>query len=162
MHYSFRGLSISDFAPLHHSLWGLSISAYRGFGQAFPTGSEYRGFGQPTAPKGGATHGVIFTFKRNFSLSPVRFFTEPCSHRACRRHHGRRRPCGRRFPKGAVLALTAASAPGECLSVARYRFLHHIAVSFVSSDVRVFEHASGSERRAIRHKTLANISVGSS
>ena len=39
-------------------------------------------------------------------------------------------------PKGAVLALTAAnSTPGECLSVARYRFLHHTAVSFVSSDI---------------------------
>ena len=43
-------------------------------------------------------------------------------------------------PMGAVLALTAAnSTPGECLSVARYRFLHHTAVSFVSSDIRVFE-----------------------
>ena len=41
-------------------------------------------------------------------------------------------------PKGAVLALTAASAPGEGLSVARYRFLHHTDVSFVSSDIRVF------------------------
>ena len=42
-------------------------------------------------------------------------------------------------PKGAVLALTAAnSTPGECLSVARYRFLHHTAVSFVSSDIRFF------------------------
>ena len=42
-------------------------------------------------------------------------------------------------PMGAVLALTAAnSTPGECLSVARYRFLHHSAVSFVSSDIRVF------------------------
>ena len=41
--------------------------------------------------------------------------------------------------QGAVLALTAAnSTPGECLSVARYRFLHHTAVSFVSSDIRVF------------------------
>ena len=44
-------------------------------------------------------------------------------------------------PMGAVLALTAAnSTPGECLSVARYRFLHHTVVSFVSSDIRVFEH----------------------
>ena len=34
-------------------------------------------------------------------------------------------------PKGAVLAPTADSTPGECLSVARYRFLHHTAVSFV-------------------------------
>ena len=43
-------------------------------------------------------------------------------------------------PMGAVLALTAAnSTPGECLSVARYRFLHHTAVSFVSSDIRVFD-----------------------
>ena len=42
-------------------------------------------------------------------------------------------------PMGAALALTAAnSTPGECLSVARYRFLHHSAVSFVSSDIRVF------------------------
>ena len=41
-------------------------------------------------------------------------------------------------PKGAVLALTADSDPGECLSVARYRFLHHTAVSFVSYDIRVF------------------------
>ena len=43
-------------------------------------------------------------------------------------------------PMGTALALTAAnSTPGECLSVARYRFLHHTAVSFVSSDIRVFE-----------------------
>ena len=41
-------------------------------------------------------------------------------------------------PKGAGLALTAASAPDECLSVASYRFLHHTAVSFVPSDIRVF------------------------
>ena len=41
-------------------------------------------------------------------------------------------------PKGAGLALTADSAPGECLPVARYRLPHHTAVSFVSSDVRVF------------------------
>ena len=32
----------------------------------------------------------------------------------------------------------ADSAPGECFSVARYRLLHHTAVSFVSSDIRVF------------------------
>ena len=37
-------------------------------------------------------------------------------------------------PKEAALAPTAASAPGECLSVASYRFLLHTAVSFVSSD----------------------------
>ena len=43
-------------------------------------------------------------------------------------------------PMGTALALTAAnSTPGECLSVARYRFLHHTAVSFMSSDIRVFE-----------------------
>ena len=42
-------------------------------------------------------------------------------------------------PKGTDLALTAESAPvGECLSVTRYRLLHHTAVSFVSSDIRVF------------------------
>ena len=41
-------------------------------------------------------------------------------------------------PKGADLALAADSAPGECLSVACYRLLHHTAVSFVSSDIRVF------------------------
>ena len=29
----------------------------------------------------------------------------------------------------------ADSAPGECFSVAHYRLLHHIAVSFVSSDI---------------------------
>ena len=46
-------------------------------------------------------------------------------------------------PMGAALALTAAnSTPGECLSVARYRFLHHSAVSFVSSDIRVFGRGS--------------------
>ena len=41
-------------------------------------------------------------------------------------------------PKGAVLALTADSVPGECFPVARYRFLHHTAVSFVSSDISFF------------------------
>ena len=44
-------------------------------------------------------------------------------------------------PMGTALALTAANSTpgGECLSVARYRFLHHTAVSFVSSDIRVFD-----------------------
>ena len=32
----------------------------------------------------------------------------------------------------------ADSAPGECFYVARYRLLHHTAVFFVSSDIRVF------------------------
>ena len=41
-------------------------------------------------------------------------------------------------PKGADLALTADSAPDECLKVARYRLPHHTAVSFGSSDIRVF------------------------
>ena len=40
-------------------------------------------------------------------------------------------------PKGADLALAADPAPGECLSEARYRLLHHTAVSFVSSDISV-------------------------
>ena len=37
--------------------------------------------------------------------------------------------------KGADPALAANSAPGECLSVARYRLLHHTAVSFVASEI---------------------------
>ena len=41
-------------------------------------------------------------------------------------------------PKGSDLALAADPTPGECLSEARYRLLHHTAVSFVSSDIRVF------------------------
>ena len=41
-------------------------------------------------------------------------------------------------PKGADLTLAADPAPGECLSEARYRLLHHTAVSFVSSDISVF------------------------
>ena len=41
-------------------------------------------------------------------------------------------------PKGADLALAADSSLGECLSEARYRLLHHTAVSFVSSDISVF------------------------
>ena len=47
-------------------------------------------------------------------------------------------------PMGTALALTAANSTpgGECLSVARYRFLHHTAVSFVSSDIRVFDRSS--------------------
>ena len=32
----------------------------------------------------------------------------------------------------------ADSAPGECFAVARYHLLHHTAVSFVSSGIRVF------------------------
>ena len=41
-------------------------------------------------------------------------------------------------PKGGDLMPAADSAPGECFSVARYRLLHHTAVSFVSSDISVF------------------------
>ena len=41
-------------------------------------------------------------------------------------------------PKGGDLMPAADSAPGERFSVARYRLLHHTAVSFVSSDVSVF------------------------
>ena len=41
-------------------------------------------------------------------------------------------------PKGGDLALVAGPAPGECLSAARYRLLHRVAVSFMSSDIRVF------------------------
>ena len=42
----------------------------------------------------------------------------------------------------------ADSAPGECFSVARYRLLHHTAVSFVSSDIRVFLIDRKRQRRA--------------
>ena len=38
----------------------------------------------------------------------------------------------------ADLIPAADSAPGVCFSVARYRLLHHTAVSFVSFDIRVF------------------------
>ena len=41
-------------------------------------------------------------------------------------------------PKGGDLIPAVDSAPGECFSVARYRLLHHTAVSFVSSDIRAF------------------------
>ena len=41
-------------------------------------------------------------------------------------------------PKGGDLVPAADSAPGECFSEARYHRLHHTAVSFVSSDIRVF------------------------
>ena len=40
-------------------------------------------------------------------------------------------------PKGGDRALVADPAPGECLSEARYRLLHHTAVSFVSSGISV-------------------------
>ena len=43
------------------------------------------------------------------------------------------------FLKNADLMPAADSAPGEGFSVARYRLLHHTAVSFVSSDIRVFD-----------------------
>ena len=42
-------------------------------------------------------------------------------------------------PEGTGLALVANPAPGECLSEAPYRLLHHrTAVSFVPSDISVF------------------------
>ena len=47
-------------------------------------------------------------------------------------------PAGGGSLKRADLMPAADSAPGECFSVARYRLLHHTAVSFVSSDIRVF------------------------
>ena len=84
-------------------------------------------------------HGVIFTLKRIFLLDPARFFLlNPALTELAAVATDDGAPVGDGSPKGAVLALTADSAPGECLSVARYRFLHHTAVSFVSSDIRVF------------------------
>ena len=63
-------------------------------------------------------------------------------------------------PMGAALALTAAnSTPGECLSVARYRFLHHSAVSFVSSDIRVF--GRGKHNRVAQHERKRQRSAAS-
>ena len=48
-------------------------------------------------------------------------------------------PAGGGSLQRAELMPAADSAPGECFSVARYRLLHHhTAVSFVSSDIRVF------------------------
>ena len=48
-------------------------------------------------------------------------------------------PAGGGSLKRADLMPAADSAPGECFSVARYRLLHdNTAVSFVSSDIRVF------------------------
>ena len=43
------------------------------------------------------------------------------------------------FIKGGDPMPTADSAPGECFFEARYHRLHHTAVSFVSSDIRVFK-----------------------
>ena len=49
-------------------------------------------FPQNLIKRNQACQSVIFT-------EPCSFFFDPCSRRACRRRHGRRRPCGRRFPQ---------------------------------------------------------------
>ena len=49
------------------------------------------------------------------------------------------RPRGRWFPKEGRPGARADSAPGESFSVAHCRLLHHTAVSFVSSDISVFQ-----------------------
>ena len=46
-------------------------------------------------------------------------------------------PAGGGSLKRADLMPAADFTPDECFSVARYRLLHHTAVSFVSSDIRV-------------------------
>ena len=89
-------------------------------------------------------HGVIFYPQAQFLLNPARFLLNPAALTelaTVAADDGD--PADGGSPKGAVLALTAASAPSECLSVASYRFLHHTAVSFVSSDIRVFTAGTG-------------------
>ena len=82
-----------------------------------------------------------FYHQAQFLLSPARFLLNPALTELAAVATDDGAPVDDGSPMGAVLALTAAnSTPGECLSVARYRFLHHTAVSFVSSDIRVFEH----------------------
>ena len=85
-----------------------------------------------------------------FLLNPARFLLNPALTELVTVATNDGAPVDDGSPMGTALALTAANstpAGGECLSVARYRFLHHTAVSFVSSDIRVFEHSGGCPHR---------------
>ena len=52
-------------------------------------------------------------------------------------------------PKGGDLVPAADSDPDECFSEARYHRLHNTAVSFVSSDIRVFNFEGGTPEVAL-------------
>ena len=95
---------------------------------------------RPPNLQGGCDTRCNFYHQAQFLLNPARFLLNPALTELAAVATDDGAPVDDGSPMGAALALTAAnSTPGECLSVARYRFLHHTAVSFVSSDIRVFE-----------------------
>jgi len=92
----------------------------------------------PPAPPSGGSREHRRKRKRPPPPGGGRGSDHPCSHRACRRRRRRRLPRGRRLPHGNWPGARRRTAPGECLSEARYNLLHRIAVSFVPYDISVF------------------------